>query len=133
MTHLHWFQKIGPLFKMWCCLHEYVSFPSHSTILFYTNSKPQEPIADDWFVYGKAIVGPVQEYHRVYTIQVPSARWITQHFCNDCHWFSDGIRGSGHKYGTKLHMLTKPSGMLLHILEAFYLSWQNLNIFIWHK
>jgi len=44
----------------------------------------------------------------------------SQHFCNDCHWFSDGIRDSGHKYGTKLHMLTEPSGILLHILEAFY-------------
>jgi len=45
--------------------------------LFYTNPKPQEPIAQDWSVYGKAIVGPVQEYHWMYAIQVPSTRWIT--------------------------------------------------------
>jgi len=48
VSHLHWYQKIDPLFKMYCCLHEHVSFPSHSTMpLFYTNLKPQEPTADD--------------------------------------------------------------------------------------
>jgi len=100
--------------------------------LFYTNLKPQEPTADDWSEYGKATVGPVQEYHPVYTIQVPSTRWKIQHFCSDCHWFSDGIRGSGHKYGTNLHMLTEPSGMLLHILSAFYSIVIEFK-YIWHK
>jgi hypothetical protein len=69
---------------------------------------------------GLCTARPLLDLFKSTTKRIPSTRWIIQHFCNDCHWFSDGIRDSAHKYGTWLYMLTEPSCMLLHILEAFY-------------